>query len=57
LNRQRCRGVAGAARTIIKRARAALVLPLGAILEEDDVTRVTARDGSTFTSDGRRFSH
>jgi hypothetical protein len=44
------------ARTIIKRARAALVLPPGAILEEDDVTRVTARDGSTFTSEAHQWT-
>ena len=39
------------AKTMIRRARAALVLPPGAILEEDSVTNVTARDGATSTSE------
>jgi hypothetical protein len=39
------------AKTIIRRARAALVLPPGAILEEDAVSTVTARDGATSTSE------
>jgi hypothetical protein len=39
------------AKTLIRHARAALVLPSGAILEEDAVTTLTARDGSTSTSE------
>ncbi len=39
------------AKTLIRRARAALVLPSGAILEEDAVTTVTARDGATSSSE------
>lgn len=36
---------------MVRRARAALVLPSGAILEEEAVTTVTARDGATSTSE------
>ena len=39
------------AKTMIRRARAALVLPPGAILEEDAVTAVTAAGGATSTSE------
>jgi len=38
------------AQTILRRVRAALVLPAHAIYEEEDVARVTARDGATSSS-------
>jgi hypothetical protein len=39
------------AKTLIRRARAALVFPSGAILEEDAVSTNTARDGASHTSE------
>ena len=44
------------AKTMIKRARAALEWPPGAILEENAVTTVTARDGSTLTSETHQWT-
>ncbi len=40
---------------MVRRARAALVLPSGAIYEEDAVTTVTARDGATSTSEAHEW--
>jgi hypothetical protein len=46
---------AAQAKTMISRARTALLYPSGAILEEDAVTTVTAPDGSTSTSEAHEW--
>jgi hypothetical protein len=46
---------AAQAKTMIKRARAALLYPAGAILEEDAMTTLTAPDGTTSTSEAHQW--